>query len=131
MSRNFFFFENSPPFIESTQNVCTNTIRRVGAGNQESQEGPPGASATLACLHESKLQHVDRQRIIEAVGLDFAGEYAFLPAEGTRGRIILAASSKVYSLSNASSTANTISAKITNRDDGFCVEWPQVKSPRV
>jgi hypothetical protein len=33
---------------------------------------PPGASATLACLHESKLQHVDRQRIIEAVGLDFA-----------------------------------------------------------
>jgi hypothetical protein len=76
---------------------------------------PPGASATLACLHKSKLQHVDRQRIIEAVGLDFAGEYAFLPAEGTRGRIILAASSQVYIVSNARPTANTISAKITKQ----------------
>ena len=75
--------------------------------------------ATVVCLQESKLHVVDRQCIIEALGVDFADNFAFLPADGTRGGIILAASGRLFDLSNAATTANTITATITSREDGF------------
>ena len=56
--------------------------------------------------------------ICDALGPDFADNFAFLPADGTRGGIILAAASSLYNLSSASLTANSISATITSREDG-------------
>jgi exonuclease III len=76
------------------------------------------AKASIVCLQETKLQTVDKQLIVDSVGASFADDFAFLPADGMRGGVILAVSSSFFSLSNATTTSNTISATITNREDG-------------
>ena len=76
------------------------------------------ANATIACLQETKLEVVDRRVIVESLGVDFADNFVYLPAVGTRGGIILAARGNVFSLAAAGSTGNTISATITDREDG-------------
>lgn len=42
-------------------------------------------AAMVVCLQEFKIHAVDRQCIIETLGFDFADDFAFLPASGTRG----------------------------------------------
>jgi exonuclease III len=76
------------------------------------------AKASLVCLQETKLQIIYRATVIQSLGLEFADDFAFLPADGTRGEILLAASSRLMSLSLPSSTPNTISALITDKADG-------------
>ena len=76
------------------------------------------ASATIVCLQETKLQNVDRSVVVDTLGLAFADNFVSLPADGTKGGIILAASSDFFSLTPAGATTNTISATITDREDG-------------
>ncbi|PNT71631.1 hypothetical protein BRADI_2g32722v3 [Brachypodium distachyon] len=76
------------------------------------------ARASIVCLQETKLQLVSRTDVINILGADFADDFGFLPADGTRGGILLAASQRLFSLSNFSCTANTISTTVTWRADG-------------
>ena len=76
------------------------------------------SKASIVCMQETKLQAVDRQTVIEAIGFDFADDFAFLPADGTRGGIILAVAARFYSLSSVSLTPNSVSAVITSKEDG-------------
>ncbi|KAF8658741.1 hypothetical protein HU200_059224 [Digitaria exilis] len=45
--------------------------------------------ATIVALQETKLQHVGRQEVIESLGHRFADNFIALPADGTRGGILL------------------------------------------
>jgi exonuclease III len=47
-------------------------------------------ACTIVCLQETKLQTVDNILIGSTLGQQFIDNYAALPAEGTRGRIIIA-----------------------------------------
>jgi exonuclease III len=56
--------------------------------------------ATVVTLQETKLQAVDRQVIVESVGERFADNFAYLPAVGTRGGIILAVDKDHYRIAS-------------------------------
>jgi exonuclease III len=56
------------------------------------------AGSTIVCLQESKLQNVDSAVISHAIGPRFANNFAFLPASGTRGGIILACDENFFTL---------------------------------
>jgi hypothetical protein len=59
--------------------------------------------------------------ISSTLGQKFLGQYAALPAEGTRGGIILACSQDLYSISQVNIRQFSVSANITRRLDN--VVW--------
>ncbi|PNT61887.1 hypothetical protein BRADI_5g22353v3 [Brachypodium distachyon] len=86
--------------------------------------------ATVVCLQETKLQQVSAQDIAGLLGPDFADNFSFLPANGSRGGIILAASNRFFCLYNFSLTPNTISATISWSADGTCWRLTGVYGPQ-
>ena len=76
--------------------------------------------STIICLQETKLAAIDRGVVARTLGNKFLNNYTFLPAEQTRGGILLAASED-YSLSNITLTRYTITAKITMKADN--TQW--------
>lgn len=46
--------------------------------------------STIVCLQETKLNHIDDAVVAETLGQSFTENYAFLPAEGTRGGVLIA-----------------------------------------
>lgn len=68
-----------------------NPARRLVLRNMVSQQ-----KATIVCIQESKLAMVDNALIVEAFGPQFANKFCYLPADGTRGRIIVAASADFF-----------------------------------
>ncbi|PNT66613.1 hypothetical protein BRADI_3g14785v3 [Brachypodium distachyon] len=88
------------------------------------------ARDTVVCLQETKLQFVSRSDVFNLLGGDFADNFGFLLADGTRGGILLAASDRFFSLSNFTTTANTISASITWREDGSSWTLTEVYGPQ-
>lgn len=69
--------------------------------------------ATVVCLQETKLSSVDRPLILDLLGPEFADSFVFLPADDTRGGIILAFSSDHFNISSSHATTNTISASVS------------------
>ena len=69
--------------------------------------------ASIVCLQETKLQAVDDVIIREMLGPCFVANYYILPAVGTRGGLILAASDRFFTLSDFHATPGSISATIT------------------
>lgn len=67
---------------------------------------------TIACLQETKLQQVDSAVVSETLGPDFFQNFAFLPADGTRGGILLAVHASYFRILSTACTSNTISALI-------------------
>jgi hypothetical protein len=47
-------------------------------------------SATIVALQETKLANIDRQVVFEVLGSRFVDNFLVLPADGTRGGILLA-----------------------------------------
>ncbi|PNT60539.1 hypothetical protein BRADI_5g01299v3 [Brachypodium distachyon] len=88
------------------------------------------ANASIICLQETKLLHVDHFTISGLLGPDFIDDFGFLPADGTRGGIILAASCRFFSLSDFTTLTNTISAKVTWRADGSSWQVTGVYGPQ-
>lgn len=73
--------------------------------------------STIVCLQETKLQNIDQAVVARTLGPKFLNNFTFLPATQTRGGILLAASEDHFLISDASTTLNTITAKITMRTD--------------
>nr|ABA99266.1 retrotransposon protein, putative, LINE subclass [Oryza sativa Japonica Group] len=73
-------------------------------------------NATLVCLQETKLQDVDKACIIETNGVNFQNNFFFLPAEGSRGGIILAADENYFTLSHCDLRMFSLTAKVTMRE---------------
>jgi exonuclease III len=65
---------------------------------------------SLMCIQESKLDDVSGYDIMQMFGPGF--DYSFLPADHTRGGIIVAWRSSVWSLSSVSTRTYSLSANV-------------------
>jgi len=74
--------------------------------------------ATIVCLQETKMQLIDQNVVSRTVGAKFVNSYTTLPAEQTRGGILLAVNEDFFDLSDVELTMNAITAQITMRADG-------------
>lgn len=74
-------------------------------------------SATIVCLQETKLAVVSDQIILNTLGQRFARQVAVLPAEGTRGGVILACDDNFFSISDVHLGRFSVSATITMREE--------------
>jgi len=64
---------------------------------------------TIATLQETKLENVTAEDIIEILGARFRTQFAFLPAQGTRGGAIVAVDEDFYSIINSEFREHTVS----------------------
>ena len=71
----------------------------------------------IVCLQETKLANVDDSVIIQTLGQQFVGSYSYLPADGTRGGVIIACSQDHYNLHTVATGQHAVSANITSRAD--------------
>lgn len=77
------------------------------------QELVQDTGSTIVCLQETKLATIDDATILRTLGQNFLNNTAVLPANGSRGGILLAASNDFFSLSQVYTTSHTVSAMIT------------------
>jgi exonuclease III len=64
----------------------------------------------LICLHETKLETVDDALIKNALGHAYDTNYVYLPGQGTRRGVLIAANYYVAKLSSPSVTNHTVSS---------------------
>lgn len=69
------------------------------------------SSASIACFQETKMEFVYSSTVLETLGSEF-DEYVYLPANGTRGGILLAWKSRDVTITDPMFTTNTISARV-------------------
>jgi exonuclease III len=69
----------------------------------------------LICVQETKLSQVENVTVTACFGSDYENNYVYLPADGTRGGIVLAAKSSTMLISNPLRTNHTISADILDQ----------------
>ena len=77
--------------------------------------------ATIVCLQETKLDHVDDTLIATMLGPSFTANYHVLPAVGSRGGMIMAVSDAYFRLNDFHATLGSISATVTMLADGL--DW--------
>jgi exonuclease III len=77
--------------------------------------------ATIVCLQETKLQLVDQHTVTRTIGAKFANSFTVLPAQQTRGGILLAVNEDFFDLSNILLSSHAVTATITMRADGL--QW--------
>uniref|UniRef100_A0A453SZ66 Endonuclease/exonuclease/phosphatase domain-containing protein n=1 Tax=Aegilops tauschii subsp. strangulata TaxID=200361 RepID=A0A453SZ66_AEGTS len=65
------------------------------------------ANASIVCLQETKMTLVCSSTVLEALGSEF-DDYVYLPADGTRGGILLAWKSREVAISIPEFTSNTL-----------------------
>jgi len=70
--------------------------------------------ATLVALQETKLEVVDANLVTETLGQRFVNNYAVLPAEGTRGGILLAVDEDHFKITRAEVGVHTITATVAS-----------------
>lgn len=68
----------------------------------------------LICLQETKLHHIDNNIIRNTLGADYEDNFFYLPAQETRGGILIASCSEHLLLQNPHLTANTITVTVTD-----------------
>lgn len=68
----------------------------------------------LVSLQETKLVVIDQQAICNFLGASYENSFCFIPAEGTRGGILLATRDSSLLLHHAVLTSNTLTATVTN-----------------
>ena len=64
---------------------------------------------------------MDQNVVSRTVGANFVNSYIVLPAEQTRGGILLAVNEDFFDLSDIELTTNAITSQITMRADG--IKW--------
>jgi exonuclease III len=74
-------------------------------------------SCTVVCLQETKILNMSDAIVAETLGQCFISNYATLPAEGTRGAILLACSQDEFSLANVQIKQHSVTATIRKRRD--------------
>lgn len=75
----------------------------------------------LICIQETKMSIIDDSLIRNSLGMPYENNYCYLPAEGTRGGILLAANDSCLTLSNSWATINTITATVTDARNNY--QW--------
>lgn len=68
----------------------------------------------IVCLQETKLSVVDNIMIVNCLGQEYEGNFCYMPADGTRGGILLAAKNSLITLQQIQITVNTISAQVVD-----------------
>jgi hypothetical protein len=71
----------------------------------------------ITCVQETKLQVIDDTIIAATLGQKFVGQYTVMPAQGTRGGILLGCSQNFYSLSKVDIRQFSVTVTITRRVD--------------
>ena len=71
--------------------------------------------ANLVCLQETKLDVIDQFIVMQCVGPSFDG-FAYLPAEETRGGILLAWETTVITIDHIQLDSNFFTSMVTNKD---------------
>jgi exonuclease III len=70
----------------------------------------------LVCFQETKLAVIDDFVILQCLGPSFDG-YAYLPALGTRGGVLLAWDSSVIEITNISIDTHAITGEVRTKDN--------------
>lgn len=86
--------------------------------------------ATIICIQETKLQVVDDRLIRDLLGPCFSANFAVLPAAGTRGDMLLAASEDFFTISNVHLSAHSITVTVTMRSEGAMWSLTSVYGPQ-
>lgn len=55
-------------------------------------------SSTIVCLQEMKLDFIDDQIVMETLGPEFVDHFVYLPAQSTRGGVLLAVHADFFKL---------------------------------
>jgi hypothetical protein len=79
------------------------------------------AKATVACLQETKLQVIDESMVSATLGPELKNNFSFLPADGTRGGVLIAVSYDHFKLLSSSRSKYSISVRIQALQDAS--EW--------
>ena len=67
---------------------------------------------TIATLQETKLEEVTAQDISETLGIKFSKNFAYLPAQGTRGGALVAVDEDYYRISHSEFSEYTITVRV-------------------
>jgi exonuclease III len=78
--------------------------------------------ASIICFQETKMEIIYTSTIVEALGPDY-DDYVYLPADGTRGGILIAWKSRDVTVSDPSFTAHTLTAKISTPTGNVTPWW--------
>jgi exonuclease III len=107
-------------------------VRRLndGARKDAVNELVRDTHSTIVCLQETKLQLVDQNAVRRMLGAKFINTYAVLPAEQTRGGILLAVNEDFFDLSNIHLSSHAITVTITMRADGLPWQITVVYGPQ-
>lgn len=112
--------------------ICWN-VRGLGspARRKAVNKHIEGLCCNFVCLQEIKMNAVTSQIVAEAVGHRFSDNFLFLPADGTRGGILIACTAEFEIVHNpAASLAHFISATISGRSDGRSWTFTGVYGPQ-
>lgn len=77
----------------------------------------------LVCLQETKLVVVTNSVISETLGSRFVDNFAYLPADGTRGGILVAASADHFAITALPHLTGAFSITVNVRDLSDNSEW--------
>uniref|UniRef100_A0A453NMC9 Endonuclease/exonuclease/phosphatase domain-containing protein n=1 Tax=Aegilops tauschii subsp. strangulata TaxID=200361 RepID=A0A453NMC9_AEGTS len=69
-------------------------------------------SASIVCLQETKMELICSSVVLDTLGSEF-DDYTYLPAQGTRGGILLAWKSRVVTITDPLFTMNVLTTKVT------------------
>lgn len=67
--------------------------------------------ASIVCLQETKMELICSSVVLDTLGSEF-DDYTYLPAQGTRGGILLAWKSRAVTITAPLFTTNTLSARV-------------------
>lgn len=87
-------------------------------------------NATIVCLQETKMNQISDVDVLHTLGSRFKNEFAFLPADGTRGGILLACNDNYFSLSNVLRKQYSLTATVTMKNDGIAWTITVVYGPQ-
>lgn len=73
--------------------------------------------ATIVCLQETKIANWTSRMVNDTLGPTFANNFTTLPANGTRGGIVLAANDQFFTLQNFNTTTFIVSADVIMHAD--------------
>jgi len=68
--------------------------------------------STIVSIQETKLQDITPELVVEILGQQFVQNFAFLPADGTRGGILLATHDEHYRILQAEVGVHTVTATV-------------------
>jgi exonuclease III len=89
------------------------------------------SGATIVCLQETKIQNWNQSLLIETVGSELARNCSVLPAVGTAGGILMAASDRFFQMVPVLTTQNTISVQITMLEENLSWSLTGVYGPQA